>query len=121
MPEQIKRGPLWIIGRFALVAAAFAVIAAVLLAPRHVEDRGPLAVAYIHQWQTAPVTLPSHHFDKRVYDHFKFILKETPAGRSILAIPIDPRQKSFYAAATGPIHYTPGTQAANAESPLLVK
>jgi len=119
MPLENKRGSWWIAGRIALVAAAFAVLAAVFFVPQRIADQSPLALAYIKQWQAAPSQLPGTHFDKRVFEYYKFIVRTTPSRRSILAIPVDPRQRSFFAADTGPIHFTPGTQAANAESPTI--
>ncbi len=110
MPEEIKRGPLWIVGRIFLIAAIAGIIGAFIFVQRTIPDQSPIAITAIRDWQSTQ-RLPA----KQVLERYKFIVRE----KSILAIPVDPRQKSFYAQTDGPIHYTPGTQAANADSPIL--
>ena len=132
VPIEIKRGPLWIIGRILLLAAALTIVVALIFSSRSLPDHSAPVINYLKQVQSAEHVFFSqqNHFGalselsfkasgEPALAHYTFTLKPKKSSYSILAIPDDPRQKSFYSDETNIIRSTPGTQAANADSPPI--
>jgi hypothetical protein len=120
------------VGRLALVAAAIFAIWAFTRVPRSIPDRSSLAIARINRLHEAEAKFHDAHgrfgnlseltldtARSEVVQYFVFSLKTRPAGYFVRAIPVDPRQKSFYSNETGVIRFAPGNQAANSDSPVI--
>lgn len=126
-PLVPKRGPLWIAGRFLLLAAALLIVISFVLTSRKLPDHSGPAIAEIKRLEAAETQFYSangryaagNELPQIAVPHYTFTVKTNKSGYSILAIPDDPRQKSFYADDTRTIHFSPGTQAADADSPVL--
>ena len=121
MPEQIPRRPFWLAGRLVLALAALTIPAAFLIAPRRLPDKTSSAIAGIqklHAAESAHYTR-FHRFSALVQTDPDYTFTATPKsqGYVIVAIPVDPRQKSFYSDETKTLRVTPGTQAPHADRP----
>ena len=122
-----KRGPLSIAGRLMLLGAALLIVISFVVTSRKLPDHSGPAVTEIKRLEAAESQFFSRNgryatgreLPHTAVPHYTFTIKPNKFGFTILAIPDDPRQKSFYADETLTIRFSPGTQEANADSPVF--